>query len=94
MVEAAKNYKMGADLGNHLAQYSYATCLEYGAGVQKNPQEAVKYYSASAQQRFSDALFAVARCLETGFGVPQSMNEAIPYYRAAALKLQREDLLN
>ncbi|MBQ3331893.1 MAG: sel1 repeat family protein, partial [Thermoguttaceae bacterium] len=50
----------------------------------KNPEEAVKWYRASARQGYGKAQFSLGRCLENGDGCANNPEEAALWYGRAA----------
>ena len=57
-----------------------------GIGVEKNFEEAVKWYRKSAEQGVKQAQYNLAGCLEVGCGVKQNEEEALKWYKKAAEK--------
>ncbi|KAK8847978.1 hypothetical protein M9Y10_019029 [Tritrichomonas musculus] len=45
---AAKYYKMAADLNNEDGMYNYGLLLETGKGVKRDKKEAARYYEMAA----------------------------------------------
>jgi TPR repeat protein len=62
VVEAAQYYKMAADQGNAVAQYSYAVYLEKVEGVPKNVAEAARCFKMAADQGDTNAQQGYLRC--------------------------------
>jgi TPR repeat protein len=54
--EAARLYKIAADMGYAPAQYNYAACLISGQGVPKNRNLGIEYWEKSSQQGYEVAL--------------------------------------
>lgn len=48
--EAYEKYRLAAELGHALAQYSLGCCYHEGRGVEQNYAEAVKWYRIAAEQ--------------------------------------------
>lgn len=59
--EAVKWYRMAADLGNAIAQYSLGVCFEDGQGVSMNHDEAAKWYHMAAEKGHAGARAALER---------------------------------
>ena len=59
-VEAARNYKVAADMGYWSSQMAYAKCLADGFGVEKDLSAAVEWYSKAAKQGHPEALLEQA----------------------------------
>ena len=73
-----------AELGYTRAQYRVAQCYEKGAGVEKSPASAVKWYQAASDAGFLDAILSLAECYRVGFGVEKSNEKCVECYRKAA----------
>jgi TPR repeat protein len=54
--EAARLYKIAADMGFAPAQFNYSACLMAGQGVQKNPEAAQAYWRAAFNQSYPPAM--------------------------------------
>lgn len=54
--EAARLYKLAADMGYAPAQYNYAACLISGQGVPKNRALGIRYWEKACEQQYSVAL--------------------------------------
>ena len=54
--EAARLYKLAADMGYAPAQYNYAACLISGQGVPKNRALGMRYWEKACEQEYSVAL--------------------------------------
>jgi hypothetical protein len=54
--EAARLYKLAADMGYAPAQYNYAACLIAGQGVTKNRALGIRYWEKACAQQYSVAL--------------------------------------
>ncbi len=54
--EAARLYKIAADMGYAAAQYTYSACLISGQGVAKNPSAARAYWQLAYKQKYGPAL--------------------------------------
>ena len=83
-VEAARLYKIAAEMGNKNAQFNYGLCLQNGDGVPCNPVEGFTWLKCAA-----DAGLAVAQCevgyaLQTGHGVEEDKVLAVVYDRRSA----------
>lgn len=60
-------------------QYILATYYDYGAGVDKNPEEAVKYLTLAANQGRIEAQFNLAQCYRHGRGVDKNLEKALEW---------------
>ena len=83
-VEAARLYKIAAEMGLSQAQFSYGLHLQNGDGVPCNPVEAFTW-----QKRAADAGHAAAQCyvgaaLKSGHGVEEDKALGVVYFRRAA----------
>jgi TPR repeat protein len=54
--EAARLYRLAADMGYAPAQFNYSACLMAGQGVQKNPEAAQAYWRAAFNQSYPPAM--------------------------------------
>lgn len=91
--EAVKWYKLGAEGGLELAQFSYGYALEFGlGGVTKNLKEAGNWYEQSAKQGLSVAQENFANLYFNGFGDPDKTDypNAYLWYSIAAKTLLAE----
>jgi TPR repeat protein len=66
------------------AQYNVAMCFEYGIGVNKNQQNAFKYYFLSAQNGLVKSQSKVGFCFLFGIGTEKNNNKAHAYLKKAA----------
>jgi uncharacterized protein len=60
--KAFEYYKIAAEKGHCVAQYSLGVCYELGKGVEKNKAKAFEYYEKSAEQGDVDAQLVVQNC--------------------------------
>ena len=51
-------------------------CYEYGAGVEQNWDEAVRWYRKAAEQDNAFSQEQLAKCYREGLGVPIDLEEA------------------
>jgi len=72
--------------GNSTAQCEVGRCYASGEGVNKDFQEAVKWFRMAAEQNDKQAQFNLGACYAFGHGVTQNNNEAVKWYRLAAEK--------
>src|SRR4030067_374764 len=70
--------------GEPEAQYGLAERYRKGDGVQKNAEEADKWYRKAAGKGSADAQSTLGKMYRTGEGVPQDNAEAAKWYRKAA----------
>lgn len=54
--EAARLYRLAADMGYAPAQYNFSACLIFGKGVQKNRELGIRYWKMACDQGYSIAL--------------------------------------
>lgn len=66
------------------AQYYLGLMYELGQGVDKNQEEAAKWYKKGAQQDDSDCQYEIGRLYHYGEGVEKDYSEAIKWYKDAA----------
>ena len=77
-----------ANDGDNESQYRLGTCYEKGELIEKDMNEAIKWYRLAAEQRNPDALFQLGECYHNGNGVEQNDKEACSWYLEAALEGQ------
>ena len=82
--EAARLWRIAAEMEDPHAQHMLGNCLQQGEGVPYNPVEAFTWF-----KRAADAGHAAARCnvgaaLLTGLGVPEDKAAAVGYFRRGA----------
>lgn len=75
--------KNKAEQGNAEAQYSLGVCYRCGDGVEKNVEEAVKWYRKSAEQGYARAQHNLGICYYNGDGVIQNNVKALAWVSAA-----------
>ena len=83
-VEAARLYKIAAEMGYAKAQFCYGLCLQHGDGIPCNPIEAFMWLKRAADAGDADAQCNVGHALETGHGVDEDTVLAAVYYRRSA----------
>jgi len=69
--------RAAAEAKNAQAQYELGTMLLSGTGVEKNPEEALKWYRLAAKQNSADAQYALGLCSSKGIGVEINPAEAM-----------------
>lgn len=82
--EAARLYRLAAERGSPVAQFSLACMLQEGEGVGQDDAEAVRWLRASAAGGHAAARYALAGALQQGRGVARDPQEAAIWYAAAA----------
>ena len=73
-----------AEQGNSAAQLTLGSLYHNGAGVERNLEEAVKWYRMAAKQGVPKAQFLLAQCYLRGEGVERSNALASQYLMEAA----------
>lgn len=73
-----------ADKGEAVAQYFVGYCYWHGDGVQKNFDEAMKWYKLSAEQGFDEAQLVLGYRYQLGQHVAQDYTKAFYWYKQAA----------
>jgi len=74
-----------AETSDHAyAQYFLARMYADGRGVEKNPEEAAKWFRKAAEKGIQDAQFRLGGLYERGEGVPQDLEYAYGWYRVSA----------
>lgn len=83
--KALKTFVPLAETSDHAyAQYFLARMYADGRGVDKNPEEAAKWYRKAAEKGVQDAQFRLGGLYERGEGVPQDLEYAYGWYSVAA----------
>ena len=75
--------KNKAEQGNAEAQYSLGVCYRCGDGVEKNLEEAIKWYRKAAEQGYAKAQYNLAVCYYNADGVIQNNVKALAWASAA-----------
>ena len=76
--------KKSAEQGDAKAQYNLGVCYYNGNGVEKDYQEAVKWWRKAAEQGDAKAQYNLGVCYSNGDGVEKDYQEAVKWYRKAA----------
>ena len=76
--------KKSAEQGEAKAQYNLGVCYYNGNGVEKDYQEAVKWYRKAAEQGIAEAQCDLGGCYYNGDGVAKYHQEAVKWWRKAA----------
>jgi uncharacterized protein len=76
--------RRAADQGLAIAQHHLGDMYFRGDGTVQDYEEAVKWFEAAADQKFSSSLLGLAMCYEFGKGVKRSNLKAHMYYNLAA----------
>lgn len=76
--------KNKAEQGNAEAQYSLGVCYRCGDGVEKNLEEAIKWYKKAAEQGYAKAQYNLAVCYDSEYGVEKNVEKAVKWYRKSA----------
>jgi hypothetical protein len=70
---------------NHAAgMNNFGRCLEYGLGIEANPDRAAKFYRMAADQQNGSGENNFGICLERGIGVRVNLELAAEYYKRAS----------
>lgn len=76
--------RTAAEQGDPMAQNQMGIFLEQGLGVQKNKEEAVKWYALAANHGFAIAQYNLGNCFYKGIGTEQDYTQATKWYLRAA----------
>ncbi|MGE0024072.1 MAG: tetratricopeptide repeat protein [Hyphomicrobium sp.] len=68
------------------AQIGWARRLLHGAGVDRDPEAAFRWFNTAARSGDAEAINMVGRCHELGWGVPVDPAEAARWFARAAAK--------
>ena len=82
--EAARLWRIAAEMGDPDAQYRLGLCLEVGKGVPYNPVEAFKWHKRAADAGLALAQVEVGKSLLAGLGVPEDKAAGVAYFRRSA----------
>jgi TPR repeat protein len=82
--EAIRLYRLAADQGHAVAQYSLGNIYYLGKRGPPSYSAAVRLYRLAADQGLAEAQYMLGEMYRYGRGVPQDNFEAIRWYRLAA----------
>jgi uncharacterized protein len=82
--EAMKWYRLAADQGYALAQYSLGYLYVSGRGVPQDYAEAMKWYRLAADQGHAGGQYSVGHLYADGRGVPQDYVLAYMWFNLSA----------
>lgn len=83
-VSAAAYYQQAAELGHSGAQNNLGNLYKTGRGVDRNPQEAVRLFTLSAQQGEVFGMRNLASCYLDGVGIEANFELAVKWLETAA----------
>jgi len=83
---AADEVRRAARAGDIEAQALFAQMLIEGKGIERDPAEALHWYSLAANSGHALAMNMLGRCHELGTGTPIDFERAAAWYRKAAKK--------
>lgn len=84
-----QSLRIRAEKGDVSAQMSLATAYQEGDGIEKNYEEAFKWYLRAAESGDKHALTIVGGAYKIGKGVQKDDKMAFEYFMRAALKNER-----
>ena len=73
-----------AKKGDATAMFNLGNCYKNGEGVEKNYEEAVKWYKKAAEKGNATAMCNLGNCYYNGNGVEKNDEEAVKWYKKAA----------
>lgn len=76
--------KQKAEQGDVEAQHDLGVSYYFGEGVEKNPNEAVKWWQKAAEQGNAKSQNNLGVCYQEGSGVEKNIQEALKWYRKSA----------
>ena len=76
---ALKNFHSAAEKGHADAQAALGELYNRGEGINRNAQEAAKWYRLAAEQGHMDAQVTLGWMHDAGTGVPQDFMEAVNF---------------
>jgi hypothetical protein len=80
---AADCYSASARQGNSRAQANFGFCLEHGLGIERNPDECLKFYESSVVRTNRTGAAHYANSLHFGIGFHEDMEAACDHYEFA-----------
>ena len=81
---AVEDLRKQAEKGDAEAQVSLAHLYERGRSMERNPEEAFRWYEQAAAQGHSRALFKLGTFYYQGFGTEENPSKALTYLQKAA----------
>jgi TPR repeat protein len=84
LAEAARHYRLAADLGLVAAMHNLARMYDQGRGVAQDLKQAAHWYGRAAEADHAGAMVALGSMHEFGEGVAKHLAEALRLYRLAA----------
>ena len=81
---AREKFHAAAEKGHVDAQAALGELYNRGIGINRNAQEAAKWYRLAAEQGHLDAQVTLGWMYNAGTGVPQDFMEAIKWFEMAA----------
>lgn len=87
--EAARYFKMAADMGDVRSMRRYRSMLYDGDGIEKDRETAADLYKIDADNGNPDAISQYGTMLYLGDGVEKDIDQAIRYFRLAVDKRDR-----
>lgn len=81
---AAKLFRKASDLGDAQATYDVGTMYDNARGVARDYEEAMRWYTASAEAGYAPAMARVGHMYEVAAGVPKDYAKAFSWYKRAA----------
>jgi TPR repeat protein len=79
-------WRAAAERGSPEAQWLLARCYQEGAGVEKDPEQAIAWLRKSAAKGNAYAENNLGYCYDNGEGVGKNLKEAVRWYQKAADK--------
>ena len=92
--EAARLWRIAAEMGDPDAQYELGMCLQRGQGVPYNPVEACTWLKRAADAGNASAQCNMGYALQNGLGVPEDKAAGVVYFRRAADQGHAEAIFN
>ena len=82
--ERIANLRRAAEGGDAVAQNDLGSAYAFGGGVERNNEEAAKWFALAAKAGLAEAQANLGYLYEKGWGVAQDYGAALDQYRAAA----------
>jgi TPR repeat protein len=84
MDELIQKWRLAANQGHAVAQFSTGNMYHQGQGVPKNYKEALGWYMKASEQGNAEAQFNIGLMYLQGHGYPQNYKEALRWFMKAA----------
>ena len=77
--EDIENLRTSAEAGNSEAAFFLANCYSEGRGIEKDPEQAFRWYLAAAESGYPSAMTAVSECYDQGLGTEVDLQKSFEW---------------